>query len=69
METINVINASQTSSESPDEITYAWTLSNEYALLVIDHVLLLIEVLGFVGIVLVFLVARYLVKIEKKTGQ
>ena len=69
METINVINAFQTSSEAPDEITYAWTLSNEYALLVIDHVMLLIEVLGFAGIVLVFLVARYLVKIEKKTGQ
>ena len=68
MDTIKIINASQTSSAAPDEITYAWTLSNEYAIFVIDHAMLLIEVLGFAGIVLVFLVARYLVKVENKTG-
>ena len=69
MSSVHVINAPNLSSEAPDETIYAWTLSNKNAMMVIDNAMLLIEVLGFVGVVFVFLVARYLVRVEKKTGQ
>ena len=64
---VQLIN-STTSTDASEEVQQ-WTITNEYILFAIDHLMLLIEVAGFVGVVLVFMVARYLVTVEKKIGK
>ena len=64
---VQLIN-STTSTDASEEVQ-EWTITNEYILFAINHLMLLIEVAGFVGVVLVFMVARYLVTVEKKIGK
>ena len=64
---VQLIN-STTSTDASEEVQ-EWTITNKYILFAIDHLMLLIEVAGFVGVVLVFMVARYLVTVEKKIGK
>ena len=60
-------NFSITSTSFSEESAVDTFLSG-YAKLAVDHVMLAIEALGLVGAVLVFLVARHLVTVEKKIG-
>ena len=64
---VRLIN-STTSTDASEEVQ-EWTITNKYILFVIDHLMLLIEVAGFVGVVLVFMIARYLATVEKKIGK
>ena len=64
---VRLINS--TTSTDASEIVQEWTITNEYILFAINHLMMLIEVAGFVGVVLVFMVARYLVTVEKKIGK
>ena len=67
---IRAINASTTSFDATEEeiLPQRWLFSNEYSQVLANHVMMVIQVLGFVGIFLVFLVARHMVKVENKAG-
>ena len=60
-------NSSVTSTSSSEEADVD-TFLNDSLKLAVDHVMLVTEALGLVGAVLVFMVARYLVIVEKKIG-
>ena len=60
------INSSETPVSYSDNFL-SWTLSSETKLL-IERANLVIEVVAFVAVLMVFLVARYMVKEEKKIG-
>ena len=67
---IRAVNTSTTSFDATEEelLPQRWLLSNEYGQVIANHVMLVIQVLGSVGIFLVFLVARHMVKVENKPG-
>ena len=63
------INASTNSiNVTCEELHRAGLLSNEHAQINANHVILTIQMLGFAGVVFVFLVARHLVTVEKNSG-
>ena len=67
---IRAVNTSTTSFDATEEelLPQRWLLSNEYIQITANHVMLAIQLLGFVGIFLVFMVARHMVQVERKAG-
>ena len=63
------INSSITSTEQTQEEYWQWLFTDGYIAKSFESFLLIIEIIGVVGIGLVFLVARHMVKVEAKTGK
>ena len=65
---ISVINSSITSTEQTQEEYWQWLFTDGYIATSFEVFLLILEIIGIVGIALVFLVARHMVNVEMKTG-
>ena len=64
-----LVNTSSTSvDENERELTTLMSFSNEYVQFLMNHYLVPLQMLGLVGNVMVFLVAKYMVTVEKKIG-
>ena len=65
-----MVNTSSTSVDvmEQEELTTLFSFSNQYIQFIMEKYIWVLQFLGIVGNIMVFLVAKYMVNIEKKKG-